>query len=1215
MHILLGNGDGTFQHGQDIPLPEGIGGIIIVADVNKDGRQDIVIGGGGPQGQVGAVLGNGDGTFGPLIISLIDVGGFGFAHLSPVGVADVNGDGAADLIVTDGQNQMIYILLGNNTGSFILHTSIQNSGGPGFVFTGDFNGDGKPDFIVRESNGAEATVYLGNGDGSFRPGVSYPGPDRVTSMVLADMDGDGHLDMVVTGFTNTISILHGNSDGTFVTVKTFSFVGPFASLVAAADFNGDGIPDLAITSANGLSIFLGQGGLNYGPPTPFAVGPSQVSFPAVVADFNVDGHPDIAVPVPGGIALLLGNGDGTLQTFDNYDLGQNVATVAVADFNGDHILDIAVDAGASPPRMLLGTGAGKFSVLPAATQTASGLGTSLLSGDFNGDGKADLLYVGNSPGISLPGTVLFGNGDGTFSPPVNLNGFASGFSAVAAADLTRDGRTDIMGAAGFASQSVLRGETAETFTLFTTNFPGSIVQRNSQIFADFDHDGNVDTVLIGSGFLGQPSQVLLGNGDGTFRLGPQFITNITGLFPADTAAMAAADLDGDGNIDIIATMAFFPRAEIFYGNGDGTFSAPVVLPLTRVFGQVVIADMNGDGKPDLVMTDGSIISVIHSSGARSFGPEIHYLAGNIGTLVVKDVNGDGLPDIITTSGTSTVAVLLSQPGGGSPNGTLSLAPASISFGQPFTFSLALTPSTAQGSVIFSVDSSTVANVPVIAGVASFNDINNNPSLALGSHTVTAQYSGDANLTPALFIVPATVVPFIHPTTVSLTAAPNPAVASRTVRFTATVNSSGPVPRGSVAFHDGAVNLGTATLDLNTAVAVFDTTLLSAGSHSITAIYPGDANSSPSSSSPVSVTVNAFATTTALAALPASPQAGATVVLTATVTSASGTPDGSVVFSDGNIQLGSRALDSNGVAVLNTTFSSQGPHSLTAAYRANAAYAGSVSPVLGLTVNAPTVSAASSTTVTAQQDSDRPDRLIFTAQVNSAGGTPNGQVVFFDGATQVGEATIISGGTATLELAAVLPGTRYITAVYPGSATFGPSAGSTLLQGPSTTAPDFSLRLSSPTVILRGQQTSVQISVGSLNGFNQQVRLSCSSETTDLSCSFQPASVMGGGTSTLTIAMMQQTSSSFVPHATIPPAARWLWPVAVLVFGLVLLLAPGRRVKRIALPALVVLCLVIVPGCGGHKASAPIAFTATVTATSVQAGVPVVHSVDIQVITR
>ena len=138
LHILLGHGDGTFQHGSDIVLPFGIGGEITIADINNDGHLDLLIGGGNQfQAELAVLLGQGNGAFSAPIVSQFATNTALFADIPfTFGVADFNGDGAADLIVTDPLNQVIYSLLGNNTGSFTLKSTFGNSGAPGQVQIG-----------------------------------------------------------------------------------------------------------------------------------------------------------------------------------------------------------------------------------------------------------------------------------------------------------------------------------------------------------------------------------------------------------------------------------------------------------------------------------------------------------------------------------------------------------------------------------------------------------------------------------------------------------------------------------------------------------------------------------------------------------------------------------------------------------------------------------------------------------------------------------------------------------------------------------------------------------------------------------------------------------------------------------------------------------------------------------------------------------------------
>lgn len=847
LHVLLGNGDGTFRDGQDIPLPVGIGGGVAVADINQDGRLDIVLGGGGPQAQVGVLLGNGDGTFQPIVISTFAPAGPNYAAIGAAGIADVNGDGKLDLVVTDSLNDAVYVLLGDGTGAFTLKSTMLT--GAGEIFMGDFNGDGLEDFVIHERLPADAVVFFGNGDGTFQPGVTYHGPDNIDSLLLVDMDGDGHPDMVIGDFAGGIDILHGNADGTFAAVPsggTANFNGE--QLVAVADLNGDGILDIVGSSNLGFGVLLGTGNLAYKPPATYIAGTNPGVFTA--GDFNHDGRLDFAVAASGGIAIFLTNADGTLSSADTYNVTEPATGVAVADFNGDHIPDIAVGLLAPNPRILLGNGDGTFQVTPDTNSgpSNSNSATTIYTGDFDGDGKADLILGG----INSNGEVFYGNGDGTFTPPVSLQGFTvAGFTQTVIGDFNRDHRSDAV-ITNYSSLEILLGQANRTFNVQDTNLPA--VPQVMPAVADFNNDGIPDLVSnVGTGV-----QILLGNGDGTFRVGRLFSTELPGYTSLNTPySFATADLDGDGNIDIVAPMSNPSIAEIFYGKGDGTFDGPFALPLARPYSQIAIADLNKDGRPDLVLSDTNLIAVIHNEGNRMFGPEVHYLAGPVGSFTIQDLNGDGFPDIVvangglSTSSAGTVTVLLNQPNAGAIQGALTVSPEPSVYGDPINLSLSIAAlqsgvGTPTGTVTFTIDSAFIATVPLAAGTASCV-LSSSPGA--GQHTIYATYNGDQTFQPSTFTVPHVVIPFIYATATTLSASPNPALASSTVRLTATVTSPGPLPNsvlgfnGVVAFHDGSTNLGIQYLNAD-GQATFDTSLLAAGTHSLSATFLGLASIYP-----------------------------------------------------------------------------------------------------------------------------------------------------------------------------------------------------------------------------------------------------------------------------------------------------------------------------------------------------------------------------------
>ncbi|MGW3269814.1 Ig-like domain repeat protein, partial [Streptomyces sp. NPDC001056] len=341
-----------------------------------------------------------------------------------------------------------------------------------------------------------------------------------------------------------------------------------------------------------------------------------------------------------------------------------------------------------------------------------------------------------------------------------------------------------------------------------------------------------------------------------------------------------------------------------------------------------------------------------------------------------------------------------------------------------------------GTVDFFDGATLIGTSTLVGGTATFTT----SALAVGSHSLTAVYSGDTDFSGSTS--PADVQTVTQAaTTTGLTSAPDPSVFGEAKTLTATVTAVPPgsgTPTGTVDFFDGATLLGTGTLVGGT--ATLTTSALGVGSHSLTAVYSGDAEFT-GSTSPVDVqTVTQAATTTGLTSAPDPSVFGEAKTLTATVTAVppgSGTPTGTVDFFDGATLLGTGTLIA-GTATLTTSSLAVGSHSLTAVYSGDAEFTGSASPADVQTVT----QAATTTGLTSA-----PDPSVFgeaktltatVAAVPPGSGTPTGTVDFFDGATLLGTGTLV-GGTATFTTSALGVGSHSLTAVYSGDTDFSGSA--------------------------------------------------------------------------------------------------------------------------------------------------------------------------------
>jgi hypothetical protein len=675
---------------------------LAVADVNRDGKLDLIVAN-NTDGNVGVLMGDGTGSFlnqmtfasGPTPIA--------------VAVADVNGDGKPDLIVANYGSASVSVLLGNGDGTFQAPLSFATGNDPIAVTTADVNGDGKPDILVANYGSGTVSVLDGNGDGTFQPHQTFAAGPHPISIAAADLNRDGKPDIAVSNYTSsTVSVLLGTGGGPFSAPQTFA-VGGHPRSIVVSDINTDGKPDLVVVNKTDgtASVLLGNGDGTFQAQLTSYVGatPNAVA----VADVNGDGKEDLVVgdggtAYPGNVAVLLGNRDGTFQPAVNFNTGVNPYALAVADLNGDGRLDIAtanqrsntvsVLLGDVPPTVLSinrasppGPITSDSSVIYTVTfnEPVTGVDTTdfqlALAGGVtattpvmvSGTGSTYTVTVDGISGTGSLGLNLVDDGsirDAAGNPlqPGGIISFqASETIAVGAnpypyrvADLNGDGRPDLVGLSGGAAE-VLLGNGNGTFQAARTFAVGS--GPVDLVVADMNGDGSPDIIVTNYG--DDTVSILLGNGNGTFQ--PQR-TFATGFRPS---SVSVSDLNGDGNLDLIVqnnTLSNPATISVLLGNGNGTFHAQQTFAVSLRFSKLEAADINGDGKPDLILLNHMYFSVgvLLGNGNGTFQLE-HTFAAGVGpdSVAISDINGDGAPDLIVANyGGNFVSILL-----GNGNGT------------------------------------------------------------------------------------------------------------------------------------------------------------------------------------------------------------------------------------------------------------------------------------------------------------------------------------------------------------------------------------------------------------------------------------------------------------------------------------------------------------------------------------------------------------------
>jgi len=359
---------------------------VISADVNSDGKQDLIVTSQEYQNSVSVLLGNGDGSF--ATAKIFFVGDNPFSVTS----ADVNSDGKLDLITANYYSSDLSILLGNGDGSFATTTNVALGEAATSVTSADINSDGKLDLVASNWSSNGISLLLGNGDGSFAAATNFATGSGSRSITCADVNNDGKLDLIsANGYANDISVLLGNGDGNFGSAVNF-VIGSYVQFITSADLNGDGNLDL-VTASNTVSVLLGNGDGSFAPAFNIAVGASP--YAVSVVDVNGDGKLDLiaANVLSNNVSVLLGHGDGSFATATNLSVGDAPVSVASADFNDDGRLDLVTANGTSMDVSVLLNDTPAFSTTTFTEQTPVTLAPTWVINDAEGNWNGGSLSV------------------------------------------------------------------------------------------------------------------------------------------------------------------------------------------------------------------------------------------------------------------------------------------------------------------------------------------------------------------------------------------------------------------------------------------------------------------------------------------------------------------------------------------------------------------------------------------------------------------------------------------------------------------------------------------------------------------------------------------------------------------------------------------------------------------------------------------------------